>query len=219
MEGLAMTQRGLVSAVLFVAFYISCTSTYAQVSNTNVVEQKKKEYLTLVEKLKKGSTDVNFGQLRRAFVEWKVAGGNPGPHPKRDEMVKAFQSNKNLEAVKVAEEVIESEFYNHNIFGAMTDAYRALGNKEKADYYNGFFHKAQHGLFLSGDGKSPETAYYVLSISEEYRVMNDLGYTVSFQSLMNINGQAFDVLSGKDSKGTRVEVYFNICFFFSCGAK
>lgn len=214
-----MTKYGARLSLLILVSSIFCSIAYTQATNTSVVEAKKKEYLSLVEKLRKGSPETDFGKLRRAYVNWRIAGGKPEPHPKRDEMVNAFQSTKHLDAVKAAEEVIDTEFYNHNIFGAMSDSYKALGNQEKADYYNGLFHKAQHGLFLSGDGKSPETAYYVLSISEEYRVMNDLGYTASVQSLMNINGQAYDVLSGKDTKGTRVEVYFNICFFFSCGPK
>ncbi|MGH9949930.1 MAG: DUF4919 domain-containing protein [Pyrinomonadaceae bacterium] len=189
---------------------------YSQTSDTTKADQKKKEYLLLVEKLKKGDPKVHFGQLRRAFVEWKLSGGKDVEHPKRAEMVKAFQSNNHAEAVKLAAEVLDMEFYNQNLFGAVSDSFKALQNNEKFEFYNNLFHKAQHGLFLSGDGKTPETAYFVLSIAEEYHVMRELGLTTTMQSLSHLNGQAYDVLAGKDAKGNAAEIYFNICFFFPC---
>ncbi|HMO82210.1 MAG TPA: DUF4919 domain-containing protein [Pyrinomonadaceae bacterium] len=201
---------------IFLLIFGLSAAVNAQAPDNDQTRQKKQEYLALVEKLKKGVPDVNFGQLRRAFVEWRISGGKPEEHPKRAEMVKAFGSNNHAEAVKLAEEVLDMEFYNHNIHGAVSDSYKALNNTEKSEYYNDLFHKAQHGLFLSGDGRSPETAYYVLSIPEEYRVMRELGLTVTVQSLLRVKGQAFDVLSGKDAKGNEVSVYFNICFFFPC---
>ncbi len=214
---MAKFNSSLVTLLLaLVAFSFPAVS---QTPTKSGIEQTKAEYVALLQKLKKGSPDANFGQLRRAFVEWKRSGGKPEPHPKRADMVKAIQANNHEEAVKLAEEVIDSEFYNHNLFGAISDSYKALNNKKQADYYNDLFHRAQHGVFLSGDGKTAETAFYVVSIPEEYRVMNELGFKVTVQSLAVINGQAYDILSGKDSKGNNVEVYFNICFFFSCETK
>ncbi len=204
------------SLSLLLAVLIGTSVSHSQTPTSDRSEQKKKEYLALVEKLKKGDPDVHFGQLRRAFVEWKISGGKIEEHPKRAEMVAAFQSNRHAEAVKLAEEVLDLEFYNHNIFGAVSDSYKALDNNDKFDHYNGLYHRAQHGLFLSGDGKTAATAYYVLSIAEEYRVMRELGFTTQMQALQSVDGQAFDVLSGVDSKGNRVSVYFNICYFFRC---
>ncbi len=180
---------------------------------------KKDIYFQLVEKLRKGDKDVNFGELRRAFVNWLNTLPDSYKFPDRSEMIKAFEAEDHAKAVKLAEEIIDYEFINAGVLGAMADAYKKIDNKEKAALYEDLSHRARHGLFLSGDGKTPETAYYVMSIPEEYRVMRELGYTVSMQSLSSINGQAYDVLSGKDSKGNSVNVYFNICSFFGCKAR
>jgi hypothetical protein len=111
----------------------------AQTPEAKQIEEKRKVYLDLVQKLKTGSKDVHFGHLRRAFVEWKLSGGADTEHPKRRDMVKAFEAQNNALAVKLAEEVLDFEFYNHNIFGAVTDAYKALNNSEKFDYYNNLY--------------------------------------------------------------------------------
>lgn len=206
------------SLSLILALLIGASASHSQNSTNDRTEEKKKEYLALVAKLKKGDPDVHFGHLRRAYVEWIISGGESEEHPKRAEMVEAIQSERHAEAVKLAEEVLEMEFYNHNIFGAVSDSYKALDDKKNFELYNGLFHKAQHGLFLSGDGKTAETAYYAFSIPEEYRVMRELGIRTQSQALQHVGGRSYDVLSGIDSKGNQVSVYFNICFFFPCGS-
>ncbi len=206
------------SLSLVLAVLMSASVSYAQKPTNERTEEKKREYLAVVAKLKKGDPDVHFGHLRRAYVEWIISGGESEEHPKRAEMVEAIQSQKHAEAVKLADEVLEMEFFNHNIFGAISDSYKALDDKKNFDYFNDLYHKAQHGLFLSGDGKTAETAYYAFSISEEYRVMRELGLRTQSQSLHHVGGQSYDVLSGVDGKGNEVSVYFNICFFFPCGS-
>ena len=175
-------------------------------------------YMQLVEKIRSGDNTVNFGSLRRAYVAWLNTGSNSDEHPKRKEMVKAFESKDYKKAVELAEIVIAAEFINSGLLGAMADAYKQIGDEKKFKFYDDLKHKARHGLFLSGDGKTAKTAYYVMSIPEEYRVMRELGFTTSMQSLLSIDGQSFDLLKGTDEKGNSVEVFFNICAFFPCSS-
>lgn len=200
--------------ILVSTFVISAT---AQKAKADDIKQDNSQYRQLVEKAKKGDATVDYGLLRRAYSEWVNDKSNQTDAPDRDEMVKAFESKDYAKAVKLGEIVVNYEFLNKGLLGAMEDAYRKLGNAEKADFYHNLAHKAGHSLFLSGDGKTAQTAYYVLSIPEEYRVMRELGYTVSSQSLVSVGTQAFDLLDGKDEKGKAVSVYFNICSFFGCG--
>lgn len=179
-------------------------------------QDKPSVYMELVAKIREGDDSVNFGEVRRAYVAW-INSGAKKESPNRDEMVKAFEAKNFAKGVQLGEKVVDLEMINAGLLGAMADAYRSLGDGKKAEFFERLMHKARHGLFLSGDGKTAKTAYFVMSIPEEYRVMRELGYTVSMQSLMHIDGQAYDVLSGMDDKGKAVEVYFNICSFFGCG--
>lgn len=206
-----MSLKLMLLFILCLAFVIS---TNAQNQKSEPVKKDDSQYRQLVEKIKGGDMSVNFGLLRRAYTEWANDKSNADEAPNRAAMVKAFENKDYATAVKLGEGIVDYEILNRGLLLAMEDAYRKLGNTTKADFYRDLAEKVGHSLFLSGDGKTAQTAYYVLGIPEEYRVMREFGYTVSMQSLLNIDGQAFDLLSGKDEKGNKVELYFNICSFF-----
>jgi len=189
-------------------------------AQTPVAESSKTDkstYRQMVQKARNGDLSVNFGELRKAYVQWLNDGNGTKEAPHRDEMVRAFQAKNFAKAIELGEVVIDYEFVNDGLLGAIGDAYQKSGNEQKAKWYSDLSHNVRHGLFLSGDGKTAKTAYYVMNIDEEYRVMRAFDYSVSVQSLMRVDGQSYDLLAGKDDKGKTVELYFNICAFFSCG--
>jgi hypothetical protein len=111
--------------------------------------------------------------------------------------------------------VLDYEFVNRGLHLATEDAYRKIGNGAKADVHKNVAEKLLRALLASGDGKSAETAYHVLSIGEEYFIMRQFGYTVSSQSLLMVKDRPYDLLNGKDPKtGKDVSVYFDISSFF-----
>ena len=71
--------------------------------------------------------------------------------------------------------------------------------------------------FYSGNGESPESAYVVRNIDDEYLILGELDYNFHEQNLVRENGYPFDVItvsrdsnykSAKEVK--QLEVYFNI---------
>jgi hypothetical protein len=62
----------------------------------------------------------------------------------------------------------------------------------------------------SGDGKSPATAWVVISVDEEYAVLRALGFKPSGQSLLRQNGHSYDVMKTKSDDGTEQTFYFNV---------
>ena len=62
----------------------------------------------------------------------------------------------------------------------------------------------------SGDGKSPAKAWVVISVAEEYAVLQALGFKPSGQSLLHQNGHSFDVMKAKSDDGTEQTFYFNV---------
>ena len=173
-------------------------------------------YKLMIGKIRAGDKSINYGELRRAYVEWLNDGKGTKEAPNREAMVTAFNAKNYAKAVELGEQVVDYEFVNPGLLGAIAEAYDKLGNADKAAFFKETAEKARHGLYLSGDGKTAKTAYFVMSIDEEYRVMRGLGYSVSIQSLAAIDGQSYDILSGKDESGKSVELYFNICSFFGC---
>lgn len=72
-------------------------------------------------------------------------------------------------------------------------------------------------IFSSGDGKSPATAYWVLTISEEYYIIDRLGYKHKNHALQTVAGKKIDVLKTVGEKGDERTFYFDVSHFSSHG--
>lgn len=202
-------------AASFFFLIILSFSSFAQKPET---KSSKSDYKALVAKIRSGDKEVNFGELRRAYVSWTQEDPEGSEAPDRDKMVAAFDAKDYVKAAELGDKVADYEFINAGLLKAVAAAYRKSGNVKKAAFFEEAALKAGHSVHLSGDGKTAETAYFVLNIGEEYKVMRELGYVVSSQSLLNVEGRAYDLLEGKDEKGNKVSVYFNICAFFPCSS-
>lgn len=65
-------------------------------------------------------------------------------------------------------------------------------------------------IIATGTGKEFESAFIVVSVGNEYEILDYLDLYSSMQSLNSHNGQSFDILSAKDEYGARKDIYFNI---------
>ncbi|MEA1874050.1 MAG: DUF4919 domain-containing protein [Bacteroidota bacterium] len=84
-----------------------------------------------------------------------------------------------------------------------------------ADIHSFYYTKLIKSVISSGDGKSAKTAYHVINISEEYRVLEYLEMEIVEQNLLEVSGHSFDEISAKDTDGKTKEIYFNIDLPFS----
>ena len=97
---------------------------------------------------------------------------------------------------------------------AHTGAYYAcdgLGKRAEAAYHRYAASGIIDSILASGDGMSPETAYVVISVPEEYVILSVLGVTVEIQQWDEIDGHNydfFDVVDGKTNE--KSTIYFNI---------
>lgn len=191
----------------------SLTTASAQTPKQSSTEQAPHPYVQLVERAKKGDPTVSFKELRRVFAEWQCQKNTNAPD--RQAMVDAFNKKDYAKAVELVEGVLDYEYVQRGLHLAAEDAYRHLGNTTKADEHKAVAEKLLDALLTSGDGKSAKTAFFVLSIREEYFVMSQLGYKPSSQALVSEGDRMFDVLSGTDTKtGNQVSLYFDITNFF-----
>jgi hypothetical protein len=202
-------------ALLLTLIALSVTAIGQKPSSTPAASN----YKALVAKVRAGDKNVNFGELRRAYIAWINEDPKGSDAPDRDKMVAAFDAKEYAKAAQLGDKVADYEFVNSGLLRAIAHAYRQSGNEPKAKFFDEVAERASHSVYLSGDGKTAKTAFYVMNIGEEYRLMREFGYTVSSQSLLNIEGQSYDLLEAKDEKGNAVSVYFNICAFFACSVE
>jgi hypothetical protein len=187
----------------------------AETQTAQKTEGDNSEYRQLVERVKRGDKEVDFIRLRFAFAEWLCDYKGKTEAPNREAMVAAFKAEDFAKAVELVEVVLDYEFVQLGLHRAAADAYQKLKNQPKADFHTAVADKLLNALLTSGDGKTAETAYRVLTIREEYFVMKQLGYRVTMQALVTTTDKAYDVLSGHDDKTNKdVSVYFDISSFF-----
>lgn len=98
---------------------------------------------------------------------------------------------------------IEAHIVAHNF-------YRQSGKIAKAEYHAAF----ARGLLASimrVNGRSFEKAFEVISIREEYAVMNALGLRVTMQRKATHIGKNYDILTAQHPQtGEELDFYFNI---------
>jgi tetratricopeptide (TPR) repeat protein len=114
------------------------------------------------------------------------------------------------EAGNLGAEWLENNLPAISIYWLTGVAFLEAGNKLKAEE---FFYKYEGfitSILATGDGEGYESAYIVISTTEEYTLMEYLGFKVSGQFLSEHNGHYFDILTGIAPSGEEKQVYFNI---------
>ena len=164
----------------------------------------------LLEKVKQKDPSVNFTELRYAFYE------SPHYNPYAPMMtyrpLNAALAQKNYEEVlKIAESVLAKNFVEVNAHMAAQIAYQETGNAERAEFHKFMAEGLLKSIKASVDGKSPEKAFEVISINEEYGLIRSLGLRPIGQALVEDKGRRFDAITVVDPKTNQEsQIYFNI---------
>jgi Domain of unknown function (DUF4919) len=168
-------------------------------------------YDALLEKVKKSDPAVDFQALRLAYTETKAYGPYGGDAEARKNMFAALRANEYSKVLDRAMEILSHNYMDiMGHFGAFV-ANRELGHADKSTYHRYVFEGLVNSIKNSGDGKTPETAFVVISTDEEYALFNYLGLRPSGQALIKDKGHSFDKMTAVDPKtNASVVYYFNI---------
>ena len=171
----------------------------------------KPTYESLLERVKKSDKSVDFLELRMAYTETKSYSPYGGDRDSRNEMFAAINAKEYAKALEAATKIINSNYVDLNgHFGAFV-AHRELGHTEQAIYHRYVFDGLLNSIRNSGDGKSREKAFVVISTDEEYVLLNYLGLRTTQQALLNDKGHSYDLMTALDPNTNQsVEYYFNI---------
>ena len=171
------------------------------------------EYATLLASLKAGNTDIDYTRLRLSYMdspEYKAAKDTSGPEKA---MFEALNKKDYPAVLKDAEAVLESNYVNIDAHYVALVANREMGATDKAEFHRTVFRGLINSIRNSGDGKSPETAWVVINVHEEYVLLQVMGFMrLSIQqSLIHKNGHSYDEMKAKNAEdGTEQTFYFNV---------
>ena len=192
--------------LLVLVVLVSSTAAWGQTAQ----KADANEYKDLAAKLKAGDTNIDYLALRMAFS--RSDSSSPFGLAQDGRAALAAISRKEYkDALKLAEKALKASYVDIDAHVAASLAYKGLGDASKEAFHKAVYLGLIKSILKSGDGKTPETAYVVISTHEEYTILNALGLKFTGQALNHIGGHAFDVMSIADPKTDFTgRVYFNI---------
>lgn len=205
-----MNRRLSGTSLILFAVVISVSAQTPQSTPDTPKPTEKNKYDLLLEKVKQKDPSVNFTELRHAFYE------SPNYNPYAPMMtyrpLNAALTQKNYEEVlKIAESVLAKNFVEVNAHMAAHVAYQETGKAEQAQFHKFMADGLLNSIKSSLDGKSKETAFEVISTSEEYGLMRSLGLRPIKQALLEDKGHMYDALTVIDPQTNQESIiYFNV---------
>ena len=172
---------------------------------------EKVSYETLLERVKKQDPAINFQELRFAYTETKQYSPYGGGSETRKTMFAALNAKQYAQALASSEKILAANYLDINAhFGAFV-ANRELGRPEKSDYHKNIFQKLLKSISDSGDGKTMETAFVVISTDEEYALFSFMGARPTTQALIEDKNHHYDKMTVTDPENNQtITYYFNI---------
>lgn len=199
-----LSKRLFIILSLILAFLCLSISIFSQ-------QESKPTYESLLEKVKKSDPAADFTALRLAYADDPPKDSKRADSDTSKAMFSANRSRKYDQAIESAEKVLKGKFVDINAHLILATAYKEKKAPEKEKFHRYVAEGLIKSILKSGDGKSQETAYVVISTDEEYVILRVYGLMPDSQSLQEANGHHYDMLDAVDPKTNRkVTLYFNI---------
>jgi len=168
------------------------------------------DYDSLVAKAASGQ-DADFGVLREAYAR----SPNYEPYgskilPIAHKMNQAANGGDCQKAAGLAQTILEMNFTFSDAHFMLAYCSKIAGDTAAEEKESNIAVGLLKSIVASGDGKTPKTAFRVVTISEEYSVLKILRLRKSAQQLVSHEGHAYDLLDAKGSGNQTVSLYFSI---------
>lgn len=174
-------------------------------------QQEKASYETLLEKVKKSDPAADFTALRLAYADNPPKGSEDAGRDADRAMFSAFNEKKYDTAIEYAQKILKGNFVDIDAHMVLAAAYEEKKDAEKEKFHRYVAEGLIKSILKSGDGRTPETAFVVISTEEEYVLLRVFRLMPGSQSLMHVNGHYYDRLDAVDPKDKgKVTLYFNI---------
>lgn len=128
----------------------------------------------------------------------------------REQLAKAVQKRDLTRVADLARSILAKEYVNLRAHSLLLQVCQARKDDACVKHETFVLSGLLASITASGDGKSADTAYQVISIEEEYFVMDARGLHSEQQSLMFQAQKPYDVLSTGDGQN----VWFDISLFY-----
>jgi len=167
-------------------------------------------YRSMLERVKAGDLKVDLDEMRQAYADSEDYSSVSDPDLQK-EMIEAINKEQFPKAIELAARALEGNYVDINAHHTLYVAYKENREDDKSEFHFAIEKGLIDSILKSGDGKSRETAYVVISTDEEYVVLNVFGLELELQAVQSAEGHWYDILNAKDpDTQEKVELFFNI---------
>jgi len=197
---MAIISRGAGVALLLVGLALSS-------GNTRAAGPSYDDYVAQV---KAGKIEIDYTAFRLAYA----ASSKYAPYGTIEIVSKlknAYDAGDCPSAMVHAKEVFEVNFIQMDAHKIAALCLKKAGNEEEARRHYAMFLGLFSSVLKSGNGMSPETAFVVIAVDEEYNVLETASLTPVKQERVNHGGSAFDRFEVKLPESDRTAtLFFNV---------
>ncbi|MFT3744748.1 MAG: DUF4919 domain-containing protein [Pyrinomonadaceae bacterium] len=183
---------------------------FAALFSVNVLAQAA-DYDALANKVKGGDMTVDFKALRFAFADKTPSEARAADPKLQAQMLQLLNEKKFKDVIKIAEGIHKTTFVDMNSHIMASMAYQGLQDPKKAKYHEAVYLGLVNSILKDGDGNTPKTAYQVISIAEEFPLLNALELKHGTQTVESVDGHTYHLQAASDkATNEAVKIYFNI---------
>lgn len=178
-------------------------------TSTAVAHQADAEFENLVARVKAQEPDIDFTELRMAFARTSQYDPYGLQYSKlRGEMVTALDTGDFEYALELANEFLSINYIFPEAHIVAIHSYDALNKPEEADFHRYVLNGLIESILASGDGVTPQSAYKIVLIEEEYLILEVRGIKDTINREEFVEGcDAFDGID--PTSGQVVTIYFD----------
>jgi len=164
-----------------------CHAASSQNGSAVAIPRHDDKYSTLVRQLEAGNTTINYRELRDSFLEstqFKVAANaKPDLDTLRKTMHELMKKSKYAEIVEVAKEILSIDYTDMEAHKVLQQTDKILGDAPNQKKYHDIEFGLLNSIVKNGDGKTCQTAWPVIQVTEEYFILDMLGARLLKQSV------------------------------------
>ena len=191
---------------------LTLVKTYGQEFSQIIVPSYDDKYSTYVQLLENGETDIDYQDFRFSFLEseqFVIASKKSAELSDLTKRMYAEMEKSNYgEVISITKQMLSIDYTNMLAHKILRQTYAILEDTENAQKYKTIQFGLLHSIIDSGDGKTCETAWTVIQISEEYFILNMLEAKVKMQSIYNKKGFCDKIVALVEGK--KKTYYFEI---------
>src|SRR6266496_639371 len=150
------------------------------------------KYSQFVKQLEAGQTNIDYTEFRQSFLESEqfraVSEKQTDLSTLRQTMHELMRKSQYADIIAVTKKMLSIDYTDMEAHKILQQTHKILGDTVNRNKYHDIEFGLLNSIVKKGDGKSCQTAWPVIQVTEEYFILDMLGAKLLRQSVDNTSG-------------------------------